>query len=228
MKTFYEWLELNEAGFFGNLFGKKAQPTPASAPTPTPAPAPAPAPEKKGMDLDDFRRLMDGPDYDPARYAPKKAQEAEPAPKADSRLKLTSSPQNPEEYIEEVANKYWRSDDRNKYLFDKWNNFKQQTDNQKKIDYLHAIYYSLAIQQRSGDEESKRALIKLLEKFGLEAFPAKDEVELGHELRVDYVRFLDPSRYTPAGVVRVIAKGFWGRRGDMYNEAIVDRKYDRK
>lgn len=24
MKTFYEWLELNEAGFFGNLFGKKA------------------------------------------------------------------------------------------------------------------------------------------------------------------------------------------------------------
>lgn len=26
MKTFYEWLELNEAGFFGNLFGKTAQP----------------------------------------------------------------------------------------------------------------------------------------------------------------------------------------------------------
>lgn len=26
MKTFYEWLELNEAGFFGNLFGKKPQP----------------------------------------------------------------------------------------------------------------------------------------------------------------------------------------------------------
>lgn len=26
MKTFYEWLELNEAGFFSNLFGKKPQP----------------------------------------------------------------------------------------------------------------------------------------------------------------------------------------------------------
>jgi hypothetical protein len=106
MKTFLEWLELNEAGFFGNLFGKKVEPAQAK-----PAPAPAPTPEKKGMDLDAFRRLMDGPNYDPSRYAQKQDQapEAKPVTKpVASQPKLSSSPQNPEEYLDEIANKYWR------------------------------------------------------------------------------------------------------------------------
>lgn len=222
MKTFYEWLELREAGFFGNLFGKKAQPAPAK-----PAPVSAPAPEKQGMDLDAFRRLMDGPNYDPARYATAQDQEekqmAQPAPKpAPSQPRLSSSPQNPEEYLEEVVNKYWMNDEE---LQSKYSTYKKTND----PGALHLLYFTIAIGQSfSGKvvESVKNAMIEILEKkFGWRAFPETDTVELGpgsEQLDPDQAIFVD-GRLNPSGTVRVLARGFMDRRFNPMVKAGVVR-----
>lgn len=219
MKTFYEWLELNEAGFFSNLFGKKA-PVPA-----TPAPAVV-APEKKGMDIAAFRKLMDGPNSDPTRKGDD--QKTEPAP-ASSQPKLSSSPQNPEEYLEEVANKYWTSGKEHPPFFgmysgelhEMWNEYKQKND----AGSLHALYYTIAIKEENHGqvvEAVKNAMIEILEKkFRWLSFPKTDTVELGPgrgQLAEDKVIFVD-GRRTRRGMARVLARGFEDRRGNVMAEA---------
>ena len=234
MKTFNEWLELNEAGFFPNLFGKNKQ---SVQTTPAPAPALAPAAEEKGMNLDDFRRLMDGPNYDPARYAPaqqnkqQQAQEAEPAPKAEAQPQLSSSPKNPEEYLEEVANKYWGVEKElppfsglfSGELHESWNKYKQKNN----PGDLHMLYYSVATKEENVGpivEATKKAMVEILEnKFRWFSFPKTDTAQLGpgrQQLANEKVIFID-GRKKSIGMVRVLAKGFEDRRGNLLAEASV-------
>jgi hypothetical protein len=189
------------------------------------------------MNLDDFRRLMDGPNYDPARYAPKhnqdkQAQEAEPAPKAEAQPQLSSSPKNPEEYLEEIANKYWGVEKELPPFFglfpgelhESWNKYKQKND----PFHLHALYYSVAMKEEKNVgpivEAAKKAMVEILEnKFRWESFPKTDTAELGpgrHQLSDEKVVFAD-GRKKSIGTVRVLAKGFEDRRGRLLVEAGV-------
>ena len=231
MKTFLEWLELREDGFFSNLFGKNKKPIQTTL---APAP-PVTAPEKGNLEA--IRRIFDGPNYDPARYAPKQdqdkqAQEARPAPKSEIQPQLSSSPQNPEEYLEEVANKYWGVGKEQPPFFaswpgefhERWSEYKQKND----AFSLHELYYVVALKESSGQvvEAVKNAMVEILEKkFRWVSFPKTDTVELGrgrNQLDWDKAIFVD-GRKTTGGTVKVLARGFEDRKGKMIFEPGVVR-----
>jgi hypothetical protein len=136
---------------------------------------------------------------------------------------LSSSPKTPEDYLEEVANKYWQNEE---YLKSQWNKYKQS----KKVDDLYLLYHQLAIGLWSGAEveASKKAMIEILEeKFSWEAFPSADEAKIGMErgqIKPDDASALDGTKPLVGETVKVLAKGFMDRRGNIMGEAVVLRR----
>jgi hypothetical protein len=223
MKTFIEWLELREAGFFSNLFGKQPVQT-----TPAPAP-PAAAPEKGNLEA--IRRIFDAPKQD----QDKQAQEAKPAPKAEAQPQLSSSPKNPEEYLEEVANKYWGAEKELPPFFssfsapgrlhEKWNKYKQKNDALE----LYDLYSDICFEEKSVGpivEAVKNAMIEIIEKkLRWWSFPDNNPVELGpgrDQLDPDKAIFVDGKK-VHSGMVKVHAKGMMDRKGKLIFEPRVER-----
>lgn len=221
MKTFCEWLELNEAGFFSNLFGKKAAPAPT-----TQVRQSMPAP--KGMSVDDFQKLFDGPNakQTPASNEPAPGQKNAPQirqpqmapPKANS---------NPVEYIENIANNYWKGKGEYNEMWEYWQQSRQENDKNRRGRLIYKIYRELSFQKYHGQggatlDATRDNLVDILdEECNWMSFPDSDESFAGGpELNIDNVEFFDGKR--SPGTVIVIVKGF--RRGaDVRQKALVIR-----
>jgi hypothetical protein len=213
MKTFNEWLELREAGFFSNLFGKNKQPTPKAATTPPP---------KKGMSVDDFQRLFDGPN---AKQAPASHNELEPEQKTAPQIRQPQmappkTTSNPVEYIENIANKYWKGKGELNELWEYWNQSRQENDKNRRGRHLYQIYRSLSLEGRM-DAHIKDSLLKILEdECKWETFPEEDEAEV-----TDPGQFIEKngSRLVPGSIVKVVVKGFKRLYGEVRQPAVVER-----
>ena len=211
MKTFNEWLELNEAGFFPNLFGKNKQSTPEVATTPPP---------KKGMSIDDFQRLFDGPNAkasvsnEPApgqKTAPQIRQPQMASPKANS---------NPVEYLEEVANKHWKGRGELNELWVFWQQSRQENDKNSRGRHLYQIYRTLSLGGQM-DDRIRESLLKILEdECQWEAFPEEDEFMVTNPSEVIEV---NGNRLVFGSNVSVVVKGFKIRYGEVRQPAFVER-----
>lgn len=209
MKTFNEWLELREAGFFSGLFGKKSVPAPvtqvgSSAPTP------------KGMSVDDFQRLFDGPS---AKQSP--ASHNEPAPQIrQPQMATPKANSNPVEYIENIANKYWKGKGEYNELWEYWNQSRQENDKNRRGRHLYQIYRELSL-NRQMDDHIRDSLLKILEdECKWEAFPEEDEAEV-----TDPGQFIEKngSRLVPGSIVKVVVKGFKRLYGEVRQQALVEK-----
>jgi hypothetical protein len=207
MKTFNEWLELREAGFFSNLFGKNKQPTPKAATTPPP---------KKGMSVDDFQRLFDGPN---AKQAP--ASHNEPAPQIrQPQMAPPKTTSNPVEYIENIANKYWKGKGELNELWEYWNQSRQENDKNRRGRHLYQIYRSLSLEGRM-DAHIKDSLLKILEdECKWEAFPEEDEFMVTNPSEGNEI---NGNRLVSGSNVSVVVKGFKIRYGEVRQPAVVER-----
>jgi hypothetical protein len=130
--------------------------------------------------------------------------------------------------IDDISRRFWTQNSSWCELAAKWNRVPALSDKNKLADVLHQIYYALAIkgniEASDWHHTTKAKLVSILEEVcGWEPFPRGDEAELGHELAVERVRFFD-NRTAVSGMVRVLAKGFYDRRGQVLEEAVVLRK----
>jgi hypothetical protein len=212
MKSFREWLELNEAGFFSNLFGKKSVPNPTD---PASGPRFDQPPPKKGMSVDDFQRLFDGPNanQEPARHH-------EPAPQIrQPQMAPPKTTSNPVAYLEEVANKYWKDKGELNELWDYWQKSRQENDKYRRGRHLYNILRNLSFSKQI-DDRIKDSLLKILEdECQWEAFPEEDEAEVVHK---DRFHAIDGKGIVPGEVVKIVVKGF-KRRSEMMVPAYVEK-----
>jgi hypothetical protein len=136
------------------------------------------------------------------------------------------------EDIDGISRRYWAQHAVWAELAIEWSSVPAQSDNKTRLaGVLHSIYYKLAINEDEVDasdwkSDAKLRLITILEQVcGWKAFPATDEAELGPgrgQLEERKIIFAD-GRRASSGTVRVLAKGFEDRRGNML-QAHVERK----
>jgi hypothetical protein len=208
MKTFNEWLELREANFLSNLFKKTAAPAPTAQVGPsTPAP--------KGMSVDDFQRLFDGPN---AKQAP--ASHDEPTPQIrQPQMDPPKTTSNPVAYLEEVANKYWKGKGELNDLWEYWQKSRQENDKYKRGRYLYNIFRYLCLRGQM-DVRIKDSLLKILEdECQWETFTEEDEAEVMHK---DRFIEMNGKGIAPGEIVKVVVKGF-KRRSEIMVPAYVEK-----
>jgi hypothetical protein len=221
MKTFNEWLELREAGFFSNLFGKKPAPAPsAQVGSATPVP--------KGMSVDDFQRLFDGPNAKQAQASNEPEAEQKPAPQIrQPQMAPPKANSNPVEYIENIANKYWKGKGEYNEMWEYWQQSRQENDKNRRGRLVYKIYSKLSYQKYQGQggptlDAAMDKLVDILdEECNWRPFPESDEAIAGTtELNLDNVDFFNGRKVF--GAVRVIVKGF-KRGADVRQKAVVER-----
>lgn len=218
MKSFKEWRELNEAGFFSNLFGKN----------PAPTTLPPLLPKPKGMNIDDFHKLFNDPKQEPASH-----DEPESAPQIkQSQMVPPKSTASPVEYIEDIANRYWKGHGELNDLWNRWQQSKQENDKNKRGRLLYQIYQTLSHESGSLIKAVMGNLIKILEdECRWEAFPQEDEAVISNTYGSNHLRHDEFSNYTRQHIgegdtVIVLAKGF-RRLSDVMQKARVVKKEEK-
>jgi hypothetical protein len=90
---------------------------------------------------------------------------------------------------------------------------------------LHEIYYKLSTWEIKFHDSDRviETILQIMERLGWEAFPDRNEVELGSELSYHDVRFDGPKQIV-SGVVRVLAKGFRDRNWKVREQPLVEPK----
>jgi hypothetical protein len=212
MKTFHEWLELNEANFLSNLFRNNPAPTAQVGPS-TPAP--------KGMSVDDFQKLFDGPNAKQAQTSNEPEPGQKPVPQ--NRQPQMASPKansNPVEYLEEVANKHWKERGELNELWVFWQQSRQENDKNRRGRHLYQIYRNLSLRGQM-DGRIRESLLKILEdECQWEAFPEEDEFMVTNPSEVIEV---NGNRLVSGSNASVVVKGFKIRYGEVRQPAVVER-----
>jgi hypothetical protein len=136
------------------------------------------------------------------------------------------------EEIDTISRRYWAEHSSWGVLAEMWSSVPALSDKNKLAGVLHQIYQQIAfvdetVETSAWHVAAKQGLVFILEEVcGWEPFPQTDEAELGHgsaQLAIEKVRFLN-NRPVSRGTVRVLKKGFCDRRGQMLEEAVVERK----